>query len=157
MFYTYVRYVTVIWCIVPEIWSVMDRIFCCFRPFFVLLPLQHSRNQNFEKMKKASTDIIILHSCTKDHDHMLYCFWDKMTDGCNFYSFCASFCPFLPKITFLKNKDASRYHHFTHVHQKLWSHDVWFLRWMDRWTGGQKKWHIEVSAPPENSSFFLAK
>ena len=27
----------------------------------------------FEKMKKTPEDIIILHRCTKNHDHMLHC------------------------------------------------------------------------------------
>ena len=30
-----------------------------------------TENQNFEKMKKTPRDTIILHECTKDHDHML--------------------------------------------------------------------------------------
>ena len=43
------------------------------------------------------------------------------------------FLPFIPlkppKIKILKNeKICWRYHHFTHVHQKSQSHDVWFLR-----------------------------
>ena len=50
-----------------------------------------------------------------------------------------------------------------HVHKKLWSDDVWFLRygaqqtdgrmdeWTDRWTDEQKKWHIEVGPPPKNN------
>ena len=33
-----VPYMKIIWCMVPEIWSGMDRIFCHFRPFFALLP-----------------------------------------------------------------------------------------------------------------------
>ena len=46
---------TIIWCMVPEIWSMTDRIFCHFVPFFALfLPLNNRKNQNFKKMKKAS-------------------------------------------------------------------------------------------------------
>ena len=30
------------------------------------------KNQNFEKMKKAPGDIIILHKCTKNDNHMIY-------------------------------------------------------------------------------------
>ena len=50
-----------------------------------------------------------------------------------------------------KIKKAWRYHHFTHVYQKLRSDDGRFLRWVregrtDRrkngWTDGRKKWHI---------------
>ena len=48
-------------------------------------------------MKTGPGDIIILHKCTKTHDHMLYCSWDLVRDGCNFYcSFRALFCPFTP-------------------------------------------------------------
>ena len=51
-----------------------------------------------------------------------------------------------------------RYHHFTHVYQKLWSHDVWFLRYGAQQTNGatdenrddQEKWHIELAALLEN-------
>ena len=54
-------------------------------------------NKNFKKMKQKTRDIIILHKCTKTHDHMLYCSWDLVRDGCNFYfSFRALFCPFTP-------------------------------------------------------------
>ena len=32
-------------------------------------PPNNLENQNFEKMKKKSGDAIILHMCTKNHDH----------------------------------------------------------------------------------------
>ena len=41
------------------------------------------KNQNFEKIKQKSQDIILLHKCTKNHDHMLYFSWDIMHHGCN--------------------------------------------------------------------------
>ena len=52
-------------------------------------------------------DIIILHKCTKNHDHTLYCSWDRARDGCNcYFSFWAILCPLTPltaqKINFLK-------------------------------------------------------
>ena len=84
----------IIWCIVPEIWSVMDWIFVildCFLTFY--LP-NNPENQNFEKLKTTPEDIIILHKCNKNHDHMLYCSWDMVRDGCNYFSFWAIFCPF---------------------------------------------------------------
>ena len=50
-----------------------------------------------------------------------------------------------------KKKTTRRYHYFTHVYQKLGSHDEWFLKYgarrMDRRTDGQKKWHIEMGVP----------
>ena len=54
---------------VPAIWSAMDRIFVildCFLPFY---PLNNPKNKNFEKLKKALGDIIILYKCTKNRDH----------------------------------------------------------------------------------------
>ena len=49
------------------------------------------------------------------------------------------FLPFVPlktlKIKILRNeKICWRYNHFTHMHQKLWSHDVWFLKYRVRQT-----------------------
>ena len=45
-----------------------------------------------------------------------------------------------------KKKNACRYHHFTFVYQKLWSDDIWFLRYgaqrTDGRTDGCEKWHI---------------
>ena len=35
-------------------------------PFY---PPYNLENQNFQKIKKASWDVIILHMCTKNHDH----------------------------------------------------------------------------------------
>ena len=76
-----------------------------------------------------------------------------------YFSFCAIFCP-LPfnHPNCPKNKNKNRYLHFTHVHQKFWSDDVWFLRygmWQTEKNGqmdGQKKWHIDVGASPIKSS-----
>ena len=56
----------------PEIWSRTDRIVCHFGPFFALLAPNNQKNQNFEKMKKMPGDIIILHMCTVNDNHMMY-------------------------------------------------------------------------------------
>ena len=62
----------------------------------------------FWKMKKIAGDIIILHMCTKNHNHMMYGSWDTEWDRQNFLSFWAIFCPFSPlttwKIKILKLK-----------------------------------------------------
>ena len=167
---------TVVWCIIPQIWSEMDRIFCNFGPFFawryyhfthvyhkwksydvwflrygawwaefcVILdhflhfyPPNNPKNQNFEKMKKPPRDIITLHMCTINENHMIYGSWDMERDGQNFLSFWTAFCPFTPlttrKIKILKKwkKNPWRHYHFTNVYHKLQSYDVWFLRY---WT-----------------------
>ena len=71
-----------------------------FLSFWAILlsdPPNNPKNQNFEKMKQTPEDIIILHQCTKNPDHMLYCSWDMVCDRCNCqFSFWAIFCPFTP-------------------------------------------------------------
>ena len=132
------------------------------RQFFVILDhflhfyaLNNTKNQNFEKLKKTPGDIIILHKCIKNHDHVLYFSWDMVHDRCNYFSFWAIFCPFSPKkqnFTKMK-KNPWRYYHFIYVYQKLWSDDVQFPRygaqqtdrWIDRQMDRQKKWQRWVS------------
>ena len=62
-----------------------------FSPFY---PPKNLKNQNFEKCKKFAGDII-LHKCTKNHNHMMHGSWDMEWDG-YFLLFWAIFCPFTP-------------------------------------------------------------
>ena len=62
----------IICCTVPEIWHVTDNYFsfwAIFCPFTVLT----AHKIKILKMEKTPGDIIILHNCTKNHDHMIYC------------------------------------------------------------------------------------
>ena len=133
--------------IVYEIPSRTDWIFCHFGSFFALLPAWQPEKSKYKKSRKKKTpgDIIILYNFTKNHDHMLYCSWDMVRDRCNcYFSFWAFSCSFTTltaqKIKISKKwKNTWRYYHFTYVYQKLWSNDVWFLRYVrdgqtDRWT-----------------------
>ena len=89
---------TIIWCMVPEIWSAKDRI-SHFGPFFTLFtppPSNNPKNQNFEKLKKLPGDIIILHTYTINDNHMIYSSWDMKHDVQNFLSFWTVFCLFTP-------------------------------------------------------------
>ena len=61
-FYRCVPLIKIIWCMVPEIWSSTDRIFWSSYTL---------KNENI-KNEKTPGDIIILHKCTKNHDHPLY-------------------------------------------------------------------------------------
>ena len=75
-----------------------------FLPFY---PPNSLKNQNFEKMKKISGDIIILQKCTKNYDQLMYRSWDMVRDRCScYFSFWAIFCPFIgvtaPKIKISK-------------------------------------------------------
>ena len=118
---------------VPEIGSKTDRIFCRFGPFFVLLlSPKNPENQNFEKMKKASEDVNILHMCTKIR--IIWCILPEiwsMTDII-FLSFCTIFCPFTQLMTWKfkiwKKFKTWIYYPFIHMYHKWRSYDVWFPR-----------------------------
>ena len=57
-----------------------------------------------KKWKKIAGDIIILHMCTKNHNHMRYSSWDMEWDNF-FWSFLAIFCPYSPlSLTIQKTK-----------------------------------------------------
>ena len=80
--------------------TLWDRIYCHFGSFFFLLnplpPPNNPENQNLEKMKKASRDVIILNLCNKC---MMYAYSDMECDRHNFLSFQAIFCSFAPLLT----------------------------------------------------------
>ena len=84
------------WYTVSKIWCITDIISFYFLSIFAFLPPSNSlKNQNFEKMEKTPGDIIILHTCTKHYDQIMFGSWDMVRDRCNYYSFCAFFV-FLP-------------------------------------------------------------
>ena len=62
-------------------------------------PPNNPENQNFEKMKKILGDIIILHMCTINENHMMYGSWDKECHRQNLFSFWTIFCSFTPLTT----------------------------------------------------------
>ena len=105
--------------------------------FFSFTPLTAQKS----KLKKIKTpgDIMSLHKCIKNQDHILCCSWDMARDRCNcyFFSFWAICCPFNsppPRLSLttrkIKMKKSTwRYYHFTHVYHKWQSHDVWFLKY----------------------------
>ena len=49
-------------------------------------PPNNLENQNFEKMKKASGDVIFLNLCNKKHDQIVYAYSDMECDR-QFFSF----------------------------------------------------------------------
>ena len=124
---------TIIWCMVHEIWSVTDRIFCHFGPCFALLPLNNPKNQNFEKNETLPDDIINLPMCTINN-HTMHGSWNIKRDGQNLLSFSTIIFPFTPlttwKIKILKKwKNSRRYYHFTQVYYKWQPSDVSFLKY----------------------------
>ena len=130
-----------------------------FLPFY---PPNSLNNENFEKMKKNPGDIHILHKCTKNHDHMLHCYWDMACDRCNcYFSFWAIFCPFTPltaqKIKISENKkknlEISSFHTSVPKIMIRWctAPEIWCAT--DGQTDRQKKWHREVGSPPKKEIF----
>ena len=72
---------------------------CSRHNFFVILGQVllfyltiNSENQNFEKIKKIPGDIIILHLCITNDDHIMYGSGDIKHDRQSFLSFRAIFC-----------------------------------------------------------------
>ena len=92
---------------VPQIWNAIDRIFVILDHFLPFHLPNNPKNQNFEKMKKLPGDIINLHKCNINDNHMMYGSWDTERDGHNFLSFWTISYPFTPlttrKIKILKN------------------------------------------------------
>ena len=104
--------------------------------FFVILghishfyPSNNPENKNFEKIKKAFGNVIILHLRTKNQDHMMNVSWDMECERQNFLSFWSIFCTFTPLLTpeikiLKKCKNTWRYYLFTCVHHKWRSNDA---------------------------------
>ena len=95
-FYTCVPKITIIWCMVCEIQSEINRFFCHFGPFFALSLPANVKNHNFEEMKRAPGDVIIVHMSINTYNHM-YASWDMERDRifCHF----GPFCHFIPITT----------------------------------------------------------
>ena len=129
-----------------------------FLPFY---PPNSLKNKNLKKTKKNPWDIIILHMCARNYDHMMYGSWDMVPDRCNcYFSFWAIFALLLPlkpkKSKFSKNKkkipeDMIILHMCAKNYDQMMygSWDMLHDRRTDKQTNGQKKWHVEVGAPPK--------
>ena len=99
----------------------------CFLPLY---PPNHPENRN---MKNTPGDIIMLHQCTKNYDHMLHCFWDKTHDRCNPFTTLT-----IQKIKILKKWKMPRdiILHMCIINDNHMMYDSWNME-HDRWTDGQ--------------------
>ena len=73
--------------------------FSHFGPFFALYtpsPPNNPKNQNFQKLKKHPRDIIILHKCTINDNHIIYGSWDINCNRPIFFVILGHFLPFYP-------------------------------------------------------------
>ena len=144
-----------------------------FGLFFSFYPSNSPKNRNFKKMNKLPGDIIILHICTKNHDHMQFCSWDMARDRCIYFFHFGLFLTLLfpqpkpsnpfnsPKNQNFKRKKKLRCleisSFYTFVPKIIISlstvPEIWCAtdrRTGRRTTDGQKKWHIKVGAPPKS-------
>ena len=133
------EYSNPVWCMVPEILSITDIIFCHFGPTFDLLPPNNPKKQNLKKWKKKQPgDIIILHMCTINDNHMMYGSWVIQHDRHIFLSFWTVFFLFTP-LTTKKSKILKKWKKhleilsFYKVYHKWQSYDVWFMRYGAWW------------------------
>ena len=125
--------------------------------FFPFYPPNSLKNQNLKTMKKPGVTMI-LHKCTKNHDHMLYCSRDMACDRCNYFSFRDIFYPFAP-LTAQKSKKKKiktpGYIIILHMCTKNYdqitcgSWDIVHSRQTDGGTDEQKKRLKEMGAPPK--------
>ena len=116
--YTCVPKITILWCMLPEIWSATDTLLCQFGPGDIILlhmctinepfdPSNNPTNQNFEKNGKNTLRYyhftLVCHKW-QSHDvwFLTYRAWQT-----NFFVISGNFCPFAPltthKIKILKN------------------------------------------------------
>ena len=139
---------TVIWCMIPEIWSATNRMFCHFGLLFALYPLSSQKNENFKNLNKKGLEISTFYTCIPKIMIICYTVPEIWCDGCNcYFSFWDIFCPFTP-LTAQKMKISKKWK------KKKTPGDVIILPKImimvcDRRTDRRKKWHIEVGVPPK--------
>ena len=101
--------------------------------------------------KKLKKKDIFLHMCTMNKNHMMYGYWDVERNRffCHFGPVFALLPPNNPENkNFEKIKKTLGDTIILNVYQKLWSHDVQFLRYGEGWSqkDGLKKWHRKAGA-----------
>ena len=111
---------TVIRCMVPEIWSAKDGIFCHFDHFLSFFyPLNNPKDQSFEKLKKKTTttkkkhwEILSFYTCVTQIA-IIWCMVQRR--GQIFLSFWTVFCPLTlpPSLMRQKIKTLKKWAHTT--------------------------------------------
>ena len=105
-----------------------DRCNCYFSFWTIFCPftapsLTAPKMKISKKMKKVPGDVIFLHKCNKNYDHMVYCSWDMAHDRCNYFSFWAIFCPFTRKMKISKKIKKKTSGIIIILHQCIKNHD----------------------------------
>ena len=109
-----------------QIWGTTDIIFYNFRSFVIFYtfnPLLTTKSKIWKKCKKTAGDIIILHMCTINQDHIMYGSWDKKHKDRVFCHFGTFFYPLTllttQKIKILKKKSLGILSVYTCVPQMM--------------------------------------
>ena len=90
-----IKNITIIWCMLPEIWSVTDIIFCHFGSFFVLFHYWPPKLKFGKNVKETPGDIILLNMCNINEDHIMYGSCD-IRHSSFFFVILGHFLPFFP-------------------------------------------------------------
>ena len=114
---------------------------CCVPDIKIIWinPCLQPKKSKFWKNEKMHGDIIILHMCTINDNHMVYASWNIEHDR-QIFLFWTVFCPFTLqttwKIKILKKwrKYMKKMYHFTPVYHIWQSYDACFLRYRAQWT-----------------------
>ena len=99
-----------------------------------------SRYHHFTNVYKKWLEILSFYTymCTLNEDHMIYSSWNIRCSR-QIFVILGHFLPFQSpdnpeNQNFKIEKNTWRYYHFTHLHHKWQSYDVWFLRYGARQT-----------------------
>ena len=127
-FYKYVLKIMIIWCKILEIQSEnrvrQTEFFVILGHFLSFYPSNDPEIQNFEKMKKALGDIILLHVCTIIDNHMMYGSWDTEHNR-QIFVILGHFLVFYPT-TNLKNQILEKNKKVPGDMRFLW-YDTWWI------------------------------
>ena len=135
-----------------------DRQFCHFGPYFSFYDPNNRKNQNFEKKRKKREKKRILHKCTKIIIicHTVPKIW-RLTDVIFIFHFGLFFALLSLPPNSPKNKNEKALRDIilcictkNYDHMICGSWDRVCDGRMDRQMDGRKKWHIDVSTPPNN-------
>ena len=129
---------TIIWCMLTQIWSACTDKFLSYQANFCFFaPLLTPKINIWNKRKKTPGHVLLLHKCIINQDQMIYGSWDvKFNRIC--WSSLGFFCPFTPltpwkmKISKMKKTpgDTINLQNYTKNHDHLYTvPEIW--RMMD--------------------------
>ena len=111
-FYKCLPKTTITWCMLPEIWSATNIIFCHLGTFFDLLPYYWPWKLKFWKNVEKTWRYYPLHMCTINEDHIMYVSWDIKAQLTQFFVISSHFCSLIllttRKIKVLKKIEKAR-------------------------------------------------